>query len=65
MLGELGAIARTKHDHLDGNRIALVFEEQGEILRFDITELDGHEGISTKPCVTRLRKATAWQASDM
>jgi hypothetical protein len=38
-----------KHDERHGDRIALMFEEQGEILRFDITELNVHEGISTKP----------------
>ena len=49
MLGEFGRVARTEHDHVDSHRIALVFEEQGEILRFDITELNVHERISTKP----------------
>ncbi len=49
MLGEFGRVARTEHDHLDRYRIALVFVEQGEILGFDITELNVHEGIWTKP----------------
>jgi hypothetical protein len=49
MLGEFGGIARTEHDHLDSHGIALVFEEQREILRFDITELNVHQRISTKP----------------
>ena len=48
MLVERSAVARTEHDHLDRHGIALVFEEQGEILRFDITELNVHQRISTK-----------------
>jgi hypothetical protein len=49
MLVERSSVARLECNHLNSYGIALMFEEQGQILRFDITELNVHEQISTKP----------------
>ena len=40
MLVELGPVARAKRDHLDGDRVALIFEKQRQVAGFDIAELN-------------------------
>jgi hypothetical protein len=48
MLVERRPVARIEGNHSHGDRISLVLEKQGEILRLDVTELNVHERISTK-----------------
>src|SRR5207237_9641215 len=50
---ELPAVARTKCTHRHGDRVALVLEDQRQVRRFDIAELNVHRSQLITLCSLR------------